>query len=121
MLVVGLGAEVAVGVVHVEEGLGQQRVHVRVGGGVVDEGAFTPPSHETCQPQLGQVLAHGRGADPGQVGQTGHRRLALQQRPQQLDAGRVGEHAEGLGSQVCLLVLRHGQVGEPLVHEGKPT
>jgi len=46
-----------VGVVGVEQRLGQQRPDVFAGGGVVDERPFPPAPHETGQAKLGQVLA----------------------------------------------------------------
>ena len=88
----------------------------QVPGRVVDERALTATADQACQSQLGQVLAHRRRADPGELGQTGDRGLALQQGPQQLDPGRVGQHPERLCRKVRLVVLGHRQGRQVLAH-----
>ena len=67
-------------------------------------GAFAPGSHQPRHPQLRQVLRHRRPrlADP--FGEFVDRQLTVGERPQQLDAGRVGQHPEHLDDEVGLFV-----------------
>lgn len=85
-------------------------------GRVVHVGAITTPVHQPRQAQLGQMLADRRRGGLDQLGQAVHRGLALQQRPQDADAGRVGKQSEGIGSQGHLTFVGHGEVGELVVH-----
>jgi len=116
--VVGIGVvgKVLVGVVGMEQRLVQQLAHVHVGSGVEHERAVAAGLDQSGEPELGQVLADRGGRGPDQTGQARHRRLALQQRPQQLDPGGVGEHPEGLRGQVDLLLARHQEVRQLVMH-----
>jgi Co/Zn/Cd efflux system component len=103
--------------VGVGEGFLEEALDVRVGRDVVGEGALASHADESGQPQLGQVLAHGRGAGVDQLGQAVDRGLALEERDQDLDAVLVAEHAECVGSQLHVGVVGHLEVRELLVHE----
>ncbi len=117
----GVVGQTAVVMVGVEQRLGQQSADVDVGSGVEHERSFASPFDQPGEAQLGQVLAdRGRGG-ADEFGQAGYRGLALQQRPQQFDPGRVGEHAEGLGGQVGLLLVGHGEVRVAGVHASQHT
>ncbi len=89
---------------------------MHVGRGVVHERALAAAADQTGQAQLGQVLADRRGGGADQFGQAGHRRLAVQQRPENLYAGGVGEQPEGFGGEVDLLVVGHLEIRQRPVH-----
>jgi hypothetical protein len=102
----------AVEVVGMKEGVVQQPLDVLIGGGVVHEGTFAAAFHQTSEPQLGEMLTDRRGSDVSEFGQACDRRLALQQRSQHLDPGRVREHAKRLRRQVDLLLARHVEIAQ---------
>ena len=110
---VGQRVDLMVGVV---EGFRQQASHVVVGGGVVGEGSFTSHPDQPGQAELGEVLGDSRGRGAHEVGETGDRRLALQERPQDLDARGIGQQPETLARQVHLPVGRHLEALHIFVH-----
>ena len=98
------------GVIGVEEGLVQESAHVRVGCCVVGERAFASDRDEAGESQLGEMLAHARGARADQLGQTVDRCLPLQQRPHDPDPIGVPQEAKGVGSEVDLDIGWHVKV-----------
>jgi len=84
-------------VVGVRERLADQLADVVVGERVVDERPLAPVGDQPGEAQLRQVLADRGRAGPGQLGEAGDRRLALHQRPQDVEPRRVGEHAQRVG------------------------
>jgi hypothetical protein len=65
--------------------------------------------HQPSGSELGQLLGYGWGIDPHVRGQLAHGVLAVQERPQDLEAGPVAEQLEGLDRQGELfgIWLRH--------------
>ena len=80
--------------VGVRKDLFDEAPHMGIVGHVVDPGAITSGPNETGQSQLGQVLG-----DPGRMGahqrsQLIHRMLAVEQGPNDSEAGLVTEELE---------------------------
>jgi cation diffusion facilitator family transporter len=113
----GVDGDVAIDVVGVEQRLRQQVQDVIVGRGVVHEGAFTAARDQTGQPQFRQVLADRGRCGAGEFRQAGDRGFPLQQRPEHLDAGGVGQHPERLDREVDLFVTGHVELRLRGVHD----
>ena len=91
------------GVFGVEDRIGDQLPDVVVGQTVEDAGAVPAGLDQSGHPELGQMLGHaGRGL-PDVLGQVTDGHLPADQRPENLDAGGVGQHAENLDHQVNLV------------------
>lgn len=98
------GAGLVAGMV---ERLEQEGAHMVVVGRVEGKGSL--PSHldKLCQSQLGQVLRDCRLGGPDELCQVCNRRLVMQQGPEDLDPGWLGQHAEAVAREADLLVSRH--------------
>jgi hypothetical protein len=71
--------QVASQVIGVFEGFLQQLAGMHVVQRVEHEIAFAPLANDTGQPELGQMLRHGRRLSADYFGQAGNRLLALRQ------------------------------------------
>ena len=96
-------------VVGMVERLGQQSGDVVVDRRVVGKGAFSPDPHELGQPQLGKVLRDSCRSGPDDLREMSDRRFALQERPENLYARRIGQHPEPVACEADLFVSRHLQ------------
>ena len=75
---------------------------VLVLGGIEEAGAVATDPHHAGLAQLGEVLGHRRRACADVVGQVVDRVLAVQERPDDLQSGRVDEKLEQGGSRIEL-------------------
>lgn len=78
----------------VEESLGRDPPKMIVVGDVEDPVARATRAHHARQPQLGEMLGHGRGLDANVVGEVVDRVLPVQQRPHDPQPGWIREHAQ---------------------------
>ena len=109
-------------VVGVQEGFGGEVFDVLVAGGVDDAVALTAGPDQVGGAQLGQVLGYGGRASTDMLGELVDGVLAVQQRPHDLQPGRVGEQLEHTGGNVKLDVRRLDQVFARLrSHAGDPS
>ncbi len=74
---------------------------------VENVGALAPRAYQPGHPQLGQVLGHPGSRSPDGLGEFADGEFTVEQRPQQLQAGGVGEHPQHLDRQVDMLLGRH--------------
>lgn len=93
--------------VRMVERLGQQPGDVVVDGGVVRKGALSADPHQLGKAKLGEVLGDSRRGSTDDVRQVGHRRLAVQECPEDLDARRICQHPEPIAGEANLFVSRH--------------
>lgn len=106
------------GVLGVEHRVGHELADVVVLQAIEHLGSLAPGAHQARHPEFGQVLGHRGGGLAHSLGQVVDAQFAADQRPQQLDAGGVGEHAEHLEDQVgvvvgetgCMLICIHTQI-----------
>lgn len=92
--------------VAMEEGFGYQPQYVVVGGGIEDAVPVAPGGDHTGQPQLGEMLGNRRRSHTDVVGQVAHRMLTVEQRPDQVQPGSVGEQFEQYRSSIELCIRR---------------
>lgn len=81
-------------VIGVLECLRRERFDVLVLEGVEDVVATSSDAHELCQSQLPQVLGDGRGTGADMVGELVDRVLAVKERPDDPQPGRVSKKLE---------------------------
>jgi hypothetical protein len=98
------------------ERLTDEFADVVVGQRVEDERPFPPVRDQTCQAQLGQVLTHGGRGSARQVREAGDGRLALHERPQDVQPGGIGQHAQRVGSPADVDRLGHVETLDVMVH-----
>jgi hypothetical protein len=84
------------GVLGVVDGVDDELPNMVVLQAVENRGAFATGLHQSCHPQLGQMLRHRRRWFAHMLREFVDRHLAVGQRPQHLHAGSVGQHPEDL-------------------------
>ena len=89
------------GVVH---RVGEQLAHMVVLQPVEHLCALAPGAYQPGHPQLREVLRHRRPRLVDPLGEVVDRELTIGQRPQQLNARRIGQHPEHLDDQVGVIV-----------------
>ena len=99
-----VGGDGRAGVFGVVDAVDDQLPDVVVLQLVEDLGAFPSGPDQPGHPQLRQMLGHRRARLADRFGQLVDRLLAVDQRPQDLDAGAVGEHPEHLDRQRDLIL-----------------
>lgn len=92
----GFAGDPVVGVV---EGFADQAHEVPVVEGVNDVAAVFPSVDEPAEAEFCQVLASDRSGHPGGCGELGDGLRALRELPQQVQAGRFGEHPQRAGGR----------------------
>lgn len=96
-----------VGMVGMQQRVLDQLADVVAFDAVEDLVALPPGLHQTCHPQLGEVLGD-TGLGLSRLGRKlVDRTFTLEQEPEQSDASGVGEHSEQLHGEPHLLVRRH--------------
>ena len=104
------------GVFGVEDSVGDQLPDVVVVQAVEDGGALAAGPDQPRHPQLRQVLRHRRGGFPDMGCQVIDRHLPAHQRPQNLDAGGIGQHPKHLDDQVHLVIGESTTTSIPYLH-----
>ena len=94
-----VGGDARAGVLGVEHRVADQLADMLVLEAVVDRGARPAGANQPGHPQLGQVLRDGRRRLADELGEFVDGQFAVDQRPQHLDAGGVGQHPEHLDDQ----------------------
>src|ERR1700758_5624798 len=92
------------GVLGVEDSIDNELADVVVLQAVEDGGSVPAGAHETCHPQLCQVLGNRWRRLAHVLGKFVDRHLAMRQRPEHLHAGGVSQHPEDLDDQTGLVI-----------------
>src|SRR6201988_1058532 len=92
------------GVLGVEDSIDNELADVGVLQAVEDGGSVPAGAHETCHPQLCEVLGNRRRRLAHVLGKFVDRHLAMRQRPEHLHAGGVSQHPEDLDHQTGLVI-----------------
>ena len=90
-------------VVRVEQRLRYEAQDVLVLGGVEDVVSRAARPHESCEPQLGQMLGYRRGRHADVGGEIPHRVFTMQQGPHDVQTGAVGQQLQRRGCCIQLL------------------
>ena len=103
-------------IVRVKERLAKLQFDMVIGRRIVGERAPLPHLHKLEETKLCHVLRDSRRSHTYRVGQTRHRRLALNQCPKTSDSGKVCQGSEAFTSYRHLIIARHIEYLRTFMH-----